>query len=406
MLTILLCGNGRSGEVIPQIKSWGYQVALISEFPEDCGTNDADFYREADSKDPEQALQAALDLSRVGVRFNGVMSLCWDSAVSVARIAEHFGLFSVSSAVAENCTLKDKRSRAFLHAAVPAPSFSIIKNITDLESAIRLHALPAIIKPTDQSSSRGVTKVTRIEEWPTAYEHAMANSGTRTCVANEFIEGTEHSIEGLMIDREFHMTGFSDRNFKYEEYSPYFVEVGDTMPSALAKAEIDIMRRITEHAALALEITDGVVKGDLIRAANGAVYVLEITCRMGGPRFGTEMVPLSNGTSLLKAALQQCTGQSIDLTLLRPRYMRGMVNRSIFPQPGRVKSLEGLETIKKLPGFYDFKWWKRPIEPGDIISRPDHGCGSVGYIIATGSNADEASKNADLIEQTIKITTF
>lgn len=32
MKTILLCGNGLSGEVIPTIKSWGYRVALIRLF--------------------------------------------------------------------------------------------------------------------------------------------------------------------------------------------------------------------------------------------------------------------------------------------------------------------------------------------------------------------------------------
>jgi len=31
MKTILLCGNGLSGEVIATIKSWDYKVALMSE---------------------------------------------------------------------------------------------------------------------------------------------------------------------------------------------------------------------------------------------------------------------------------------------------------------------------------------------------------------------------------------
>lgn len=58
MKTILLCANGLSGEVIPTIKSWGCRVALISEFPFDVGTSDADAFIEANSKDPKAALYA------------------------------------------------------------------------------------------------------------------------------------------------------------------------------------------------------------------------------------------------------------------------------------------------------------------------------------------------------------
>jgi hypothetical protein len=65
MKTILLCGNGLSGEVIATIKSWGYRVALISEFPLDVGTSDADFFIEANSKDPAAALCAARMASKL-----------------------------------------------------------------------------------------------------------------------------------------------------------------------------------------------------------------------------------------------------------------------------------------------------------------------------------------------------
>lgn len=96
MKTLLICGNGLSGEAISFIKEWGYKVALISEFPNDRGVDCADYFIQANSKEPADALLAAETLIKSDMHFDRVFSLCWDSAISVATIAEAFGLFSVS----------------------------------------------------------------------------------------------------------------------------------------------------------------------------------------------------------------------------------------------------------------------------------------------------------------------
>lgn len=57
--TILLCGNGLSGDIISTIKSWGYNVLLISEFPDDRGVEYADGYIEANSKSVNDSIVAA-----------------------------------------------------------------------------------------------------------------------------------------------------------------------------------------------------------------------------------------------------------------------------------------------------------------------------------------------------------
>lgn len=403
--TILLCGNGMSGEAIKDIKEWGYTVALISEFPNEVGVSDADYFIEANTKNPKTAVEAADFLSAQGVSFDGVISLCWDCASSVAHIAQKYGLFSVSIETAEKASRKDVRSAAFEAAAVPAPKYKIVNSWRELNENIGGFQYPLILKPVDLSSSKGVVLVETVNDLERAFHYAKSFSTSQEIVINEYLSGTEHSTEGLMIDGVFHLTAISDRDFKYADCKPYFVEIGDTMPTILNEEKQKELSDVTRKAALSLGIINGIVKGDLIYCEGKGAFVFEIAARLGGPRFGTEMVPLSNGTNILRAAIQQALGEEINIELLRAQYHKGMVNRSLFPEPGKIVSISGFETLEDLPGFYDFKWWGNPLSPGEIIKKYENTCGNVGYFIATGATRDEALFNANRIEANIKIET-
>lgn len=394
-----------SGEIIKDIKSWGYNIALISEFPNEVGVSDADYFVEANTKIPTSALKAACLLHERGISFHGVISLCWDCAVSVALIAEKYGLFGVSMDTAEKTSRKDVRSEAFEKAGVPAPKFRIVTKYDELLRIIDRFQYPVILKPVDLSSSKGVIIVNDENHLEQSFHYARNFSSSPEIIINEYLLGTEHSTEGLMINGELYLTAISDRVFKYKECRPYFVEVGDIMPSILDYEKKSELFDVTRQAALSLGIINGVVKGDLIYCEGMGAFVFEIAARLGGPRFGTEMVPLSNGTNILRAAIQQALREKIDLDLLKPKYAKGMVNRSIFPQPGKILSVQGVEVLNSFPGFYDFKWWGSPLMPGDTIDEYQNTCGNVGYFIATGETRDEALRNADQIESNIQIVT-
>lgn len=404
--TILFCGNGLSAEAIPRVKALGYNVWVITDFPNDRGLDSADAVRVCVTKDPTEAMAAADSIINQAGRPDGVLSLCWDCAISVALIADKYKLLGVSVQTAQKATLKSLRSRAFAEASVPSPRFFHVSRYDQLHPAAASLGFPLVIKPIELSSSKGVRLVESPDELDEAFEAACLLSRFREVILNEYLEGTEHSTEGLMIGGVFHPTALSDRDFLYRDARPYFVEIGDSMPSILTDDEQLKMFKITESAALSVGITDGVAKADLIRLRDGSIKVLEVAARLGGPRFGTEMVPLSNGTDILKAAIQQAVGDPIDFDALRPKYSKGMVNRSLFPRPGIIRAIRGIDAARQLPGFYDFKWWTPdPPRVGDRIEDHKHLCGNVGYIIAQGTTRHDAVKNADRIEQTIVVET-
>jgi biotin carboxylase len=402
--SILFCGNGFSGEILKFLKD-EYQIFMISEYRNDRGMEYVDKFIRGNSLEPADALKAAINLYNMGYKFDAVLSLCIDTAMSVAKIAEQFNLFGISYDVARKATMKSLRSQAFESHKIPAPNYRICSDYSDLEKKVEEIGLPVVLKPLDLFSSKGVILVESREKLKSAYDYCTSFTNKPEIVINEYLQGTEYSTEGLMIDEKFYLTGISERLFHYKKCKPLFVEIGDIMPTLLSKSEIDCCIQVTEKAALALDIKNGVVKGDLIYT-KGQIKVLEITPRLGGPRFGTEMIPLSNGTNILRAVIQQALGLKINMDYLTPKFHKGMVNRSIFPKPGRITKISGLQEIIDLPGYYDFKWWKvMPFKVGDIIHKPENMCGGVGYIIVTGKDRNEALENADRIERTIMIET-
>lgn len=402
---LLFCGNGMSAEILEKLHN-EYTIYVITEFINDRGLEYANKVVFANSKNPNEALQAAIDLYNDGYRFDAVLSLCWDCPMSVARIAEKFNLFGISYEVAENSTIKSIRSDIFYQNNIPAPKHFLCNSYQEVLIALEQLDFPIVLKPLSLSSSKGIVLVEDKESLFTSYNYCVNFDKNSQLLVNEFITGTEYSTEGLMINGNFYLTGISERVFHYKKYKPFFVEIGDIMPVNLNSFEIEQFRKITEKAALSLGIDKGIVKGDLIYTTDKQIKVFEITPRLGGPRFGTEMVPLSNGTNLLLAAIQQALGEKIDMENLKPKYRRGLVNKAIFPKEGIIDSIEGIEYIKTLPGYYDFKWLKDiPLKKGDVIEKAENMCGGVGYIIATGKNREDAILNANLIEKNIHIKT-
>jgi len=413
--TILFCGNALSTEIF-EVLHKKYTILMISDFADDVGKKYTKEWIVANSKNPNEALNAAIFLSEKGYNFEAVLSLGWDSAISVSLIGEHFNLNVIPLFVAQNSTNKILRSRIFQKCNVPSPLFEVCKNLEDIKKAASIITYPIVLKPINLSAARGTILVENEAELNEAYNYSLGflsesenyieDNRNEYLIVNQFIRGTEYSTEGLMINSKFYPTGISERVFRYKESKPYFVEIGDVLPVKISKELQQRCFKITEEAALALSITDGIVKGDLVITPDEKVLVFEITPRLGGPRFGTEIIPLSNGTNILEAALQQALYEEVDIKLLEPSSEKGVVTRYIFPETGRITNIEGLDKIKELPGYYDFKWLNYlPYKINDIVEAPEKLCAGVGYFIATGKDRDEAIYNADVIENTIKITT-
>ena len=283
--TLLVCGNWLSGEIIPEIKRWGYNICLLSEFPFDKNVDCVDHYENVNTLDVDASLDAAKRISYEGWKFDGIISLCWDCPISVSTIAEYFGLKAISVEVAKRSTYKNDRIKCLLNAdGINVPKFFLINNgHSEIDKNIsHKHKLayPLVSKPVDLASSLGVYLIKSPEEFDFMVEKtkmSLAISKRKEILIEEYIDGIEYSAEGLMVGESFYMTGLSERIFDSIS-EPNFSEIGDIIPTTLSLSERNHIHDTCEKAAIALGINQGVIKYDLKISSSNKLYIFEHCC--------------------------------------------------------------------------------------------------------------------------------
>lgn len=332
-------------------KKRGFQVTATDQNPDAVGFMLADHYGIVSTRCINETVSFAAEL-HARHPFHGVMTVAAESAIVVAEVAQKLDLPGLASSAAHRATHKVERQECFAVSGVPAPRFASANSLEGALAMAELLGWPFVIKPADSAGSRGVQLVRNAAQLESAIEEIRTISKDHFVLMEEYLEGTEHSIEGIVLDGEVIWTGFSDRNYdKKHIYAPYFLEDGDTLPTALSDVMLDRVKAVSTQAVRALGIDFGPVKGDILIDSEGP-KMLEMAARLSGDYFCDVTVPLHNGINLLEVAMDQALGMPVDDSRLQPRFNRGVALRYVWPKPGIVRRIEGLETARALPGVH------------------------------------------------------
>ncbi|ABB37219.1 Phosphoribosylglycinamide synthetase, ATP-grasp (A) domain-containing protein [Oleidesulfovibrio alaskensis G20] len=404
---ILIVGAGPNQlPAIEKALERGYEVAATDMNPQAPGLRKATYAGIADTRSPQQTVAFALSLHDRRP-LNGVMTIASESAVTVAAVAEALGLPGTGTAAAMKATNKVLRQEAFAAAGVPAPLYARAQNAAQACAAAQRLGWPVVVKPADSAGARGVRKVPHPDAMDDAVAEIRRISQRPEFLVEEFLTGTEHSIEGIVLDGRIHWTGFSDRNYDRKElYPPYFLEDGDTLPTILAPQTLAAVHRAADMAVRALGITCGPVKGDILVDAAGP-RVLEMAARLSGDYFCSETVPLHNGVRLLDMVMDQALGLPVDSARLIPDRCNGVALRYVWPRPGRVTAVTGLEEARSMPGVYAVRFephWQN-LTTGTVISPATCMGERVASVMATGDTRQQAVSRAEAAVRCIRIET-
>ncbi len=388
-------------------KSRGYHVAVTDMDPEAEGFPLADETGIVSTRDVEGTISFA---KRIHMRnpIHGVITMASESAITVARVTEALGLPGLSPEAAENATNKVKRQVLFKEKGVPSPVFRFARTLDEACQKADELGWPVVVKPADSAGSRGVQKVETPEEMKKAIAEIRSISKVPEFLLEEFLSGTEHSIEGIVMEGQVFWAGLSDRNYdKKHIYPPYFLEDGDTMPTMLDAETVKKLEQAATSAVHALGIDWGPVKGDVIIDGQKGLKALEMAARLSGDYFCYETIPLHNGINLLEAVMDLALGLPVDPESLKPRYNRGVALRYVWPRPGRVVSIEGIEEAGKIPGvhFVNFEPRWKNIGVGSVIPPAKSMGERVASVMAVGATRENALTIAEQAVGKIRIET-
>ena len=159
--------------------------------------------------------------------------------------------------------------------------------------------------------------------------------------------------------------------------------------------------RVVEDAAASLGIDFGPYKADTILTKKGPM-VLELPARLSGGFHSQYTTPLATGLEPQKMALALAAGIEVKEEYHTRTRNHVTVCKAVFPEPGVVRLIRGVEAAKVLPGVDQIFVM---ISEGDVISAYRN-CGHrVCYIIASGKNMAEAELNWQRAANTVRINT-
>ena len=151
-----------------------------------------------------------------------------------------------------------------------------------------------VIKPVDSQGSRGV--VFRSHGAPTLAEDvrsAIAFSKAGKAIAEEFIEGKEYPVEGVICGGRYQTLAIGDRtDFQATPGIPNEAVYRAFDPQDGLHAELDrVIRRFSE----ATGVQRGITHAEVLVDAQGTCFIVEIALRSGASFIGSHLVPWVSG---------------------------------------------------------------------------------------------------------------
>lgn len=383
-------------DVIEKAKSMGYYVLAVDGNPKAPGFNVADKAICADIVNEEAMLKIARD-----EHVNGVIHPCSEVSMAVmGRINDELELSGISREQAICATNKHLMRKAFEKGNAPSPKSILAQDAEDAWSRLQNEFdTDAILKPSRNSGSRGIAKVSRNMDkgdFIRAYDEALSESRDHSVLIEQFIEGPEFSIEMIVWQGEIHVLTVTD---KKTTGAPHFVELGHNQPSCFSATDVETLKAAAVAGVRALGVNNCACHAEA-KLMNGKAYLMEVGARLGGDFISTELTHLSTGIDMVAAAIDVALGVEPDLsTKDEPK---GVCIRYFCPKPGKLVSISNTEVLNN-PHVY---LWEIYPKEGDVIPAVTSSLCRSGHVIVTEKTPQMAIELAERLIESVKFETI
>jgi D-alanine-D-alanine ligase len=210
---------------------------------------------------------------------------------TVQGALEVMGIPYTGSGVLGSALALDKwrTKMVWLARGLPTPRYRVLGEREDWDAVARELGLPLIVKPANEGSTLGLTKVTAVAQLPVAYELA-AKKYRDTALAESFIAGAEYTV-GILGDTALPLIRIEAPQGNYDYQHKYFSD--DTKyvcPCGLPASEERALQALSLEAFRLLGCA-GWGRVDLMRDAAGKPWLLEVNTAPG--MTGHSLVPMA-----------------------------------------------------------------------------------------------------------------
>jgi len=348
-----------------------------------------DQHWDLDTTDEEAVLRAARSYGIDGIATTGT-DVCLPT---LGRVVDELGLRGPSGSSARMSADKTLMKRAFKKHGVPTAEFEIVESWADARDASRRLGLPLIVKASDSSGSRGVTRVDSADELESAWGRALAVSRNRLIVLERCLEGVEFGAQAFVTGNE--VVAVFPHNDTVTP-APFQTPVGHSLPASLTSPQMASLSDVVCRGVRALDIRDAVCNVDLM-FADGQVQVLEIGARMGATCL-PENVAVFSGLDVYGHLLRLALGQATAVRTLREQPNASLLLRS--NTSGVVQEVRVPDGLSTHPSIVELQI---DVKRGDRVRAFQVGPDRIGHIVVKGDTAAQAEAFAQELAAAIRV---
>lgn len=199
---------------------------------------------------------------------------------TVQGALELMGIPYTGSGVLASALAMDKwRTKLVWQAAnLPIPEFEMLTEQSDWHAVVQRLGLPLFVKPANEGSSVGISKVKSMEDLPTAYRVAAKHDSL--VIAERFVGGGEYTV-AILNGRALPAIKIEPANEFYDYESKYLRD--DTRylcPCGLSAEQEAEMQQLAQRG-FAVIGGSGWGRVDFLRDEHGKAYLLEVNTSPG-----------------------------------------------------------------------------------------------------------------------------
>ena len=380
VLLLVPSATYRAADFVAAAKAIGAEIVVASDvapvIPDATGTRSI----AVPLDDPEVAAAQIVELDgRRGV--DAVVALDDRGVLVAAQAARRLGLAHNRPEAVERTRDKEAMREALAAGEVPQPRFAAFDDPAEVGGLLpHLGDGPWVLKPVGLSASQGVIRADDAAGALAAAERTQGIAGGGRLLVEEYVDGTEVALEGLLRDGALEVLAVFDKPDAME--GPYFEETIYVTPSRLPAAISAGISRVVSDACAALGLTEGPVHAEL-RTDGTRVWIIEVAARSIGGLCGRAL-RFGAGISLEEVILRHALGMTLD-GLKRERAASGVMMIPI-PRAGTLEEVRGREEALAVPGIVGLEI---TVPPGRALLPLPEGDRYLGFLFARAATAAE-----------------
>ncbi len=385
--SVLVFGAGLNQlHLIQAVNKCGYNSIAIDPDPNAIAKNEATNFVVVAPKDYEKTKEVAEKYNVDGI----VTAQMENPLILMARLAKEMGYIFPSQEAIECSRNKFLMKQKFIEHGVPCAKGFISHDLGEIEKMDI--TFPAILKPADAHSSRGVFKVESKQELRKYYNITSDWSSDNSVIIEEFMTGQEYSVEVIVYDEIVTVVAFTEKTIT--DY-PMAVELMHIQPSELSQEVKDKACKIIQKAIKALGIDNSGCHVEIFIDKDD-IRIVEIGARLGGDFISSYLTLDSCGVDMDKAIVEVCLGIEPDLV---PKFDRYSIVKYIVLPEGKV--------INKLPSEDELSFeWLRMVhffsKVGDKVGEITNSAMRTGFYILSATTKEELLERIDILDNQLE----